>query len=112
MSKEIKTRGDWMAAQHAAGATVATKFDENALTFVVSSWMVDWQDADMGATPICFDHGALVPIVAEIVLRPGGDGANVYATGPQSSLETFAAVVTGSATPGSTTLGSASGGTA
>ena len=62
------------------------KFDERVLTFVVSSWGFDWEAAafDEATPPVCYDHGALVPIVAVLVPRPGGDGLSVYATsGPQ-----------------------------
>ena len=83
----------------AKGATTPPRFDANALTFVVSSWIFDWEGVDMGnGAPIAFDHGALVPIVAELVPRPGGDGVSVYGSGPQWSLEWFAAVATDGST--------------
>ena len=84
-----------LASVHDQGATTAPRFDGNALTFIVSSWRFDWEGVDMGGgAPFAYDHGAHVPIVATLIPRACGDGINVYASGPKSSLEKFAEVAT------------------
>jgi shikimate O-hydroxycinnamoyltransferase len=84
----IAARARWLNRMHRDGFQVRPAIDEHALTFIVSSWRFDWESASFGdAPPICFDHGALVPLVANIVPRPKGGGLNVYASGPQASLE-------------------------
>ena len=42
-----------------------------------------------GEAPVAYDHGALTPVVAVIVPRARSDGLQVYASGPQPSLEDF-----------------------
>ena len=69
-------------------------FDALALTFVVSSWVFDWEGIDFKAVPLGFDHGALVPIVIVFTARPRGDGINVYTSGPRASLEHYSSVLT------------------
>ena len=92
----IAARACWLREQQRAGRKTAFAFDANALTFIVSSWGFDWEGAIFGgAKPVCFDHGALVPIVAVLTPRPGGDGLNVYVSGPQASLEQFASHLIG-----------------
>ena len=34
------------------------------------------------STPLCYDHGAIVPVVAVIVPRAQNDGFSVYVSGP------------------------------
>lgn len=79
----------FVASKFKAGRTVPRLFDSNAMTFIVSSWMFDWEAADFNQTPAAFDQGALVPIVSNIAPRRGGDGVNVYWSGPQAALEEF-----------------------
>ena len=83
----------WQDGHWKAGRRVMVAFDALALTFVVSSWVFDWEGIDFKAAPVCFDHGALVPIVVVFTARPGGDGINVYASGPRASLEHFSSVL-------------------
>ena len=85
----IAARGRWLKQMQADGCKVTQAFDDKALTFIVSSWGFDWEGADFGAPPICFDHGALVPIVAVMAPRAQDDGLNVWASGPEPSLEIF-----------------------
>ena len=85
----------WLREKQQSGHKTTHTFDANALTFIVSSWGFDWEGADFGAKPVCFDHGALVPIVAVLIPRPRDDGMNVYASGPQASLEEFVSTLMG-----------------
>ena len=75
--------------QQKAGTRVVGVYDENALTFIFSSWRFDWEGAAFEGPPLCFDHGALVAIACVFVPRPNGDGLNVYASGPEQSLVAF-----------------------
>ena len=79
--------------EHDAGNRTRLRFDRNALTFIISSWMFDWEEADFRAKPICFEHGALVPVVSVFTPRPNGDGINVWLSGPQEALEYFVRAV-------------------
>lgn len=91
-SQDVAARGKWMRAQHAEGATAKMPWDENAMTFVVSSWNFSWESVRfLGDTaPFCFDHGAIVPVVAVFVPRAQQDGLNVYVSGPDDAcLEMF-----------------------
>jgi len=90
----VAQRAQWMLQQLEAGCTPRNKFDSHGLTFVVSSWSFDWESADFNGIPVCFDHGAIVPIVAVITPRPQGDGKNVYVSGPQESMEQIATLLT------------------
>ena len=77
-----------------AGKTVPQVFDKNALTFICSSWIFDWGVAAFGdRAPSAFDHGALVPIVSNVVPRSGGDGVNVYWSGSQDAVEEYARIL-------------------
>ena len=62
-------------------------FDDNALTFVISSWAFDWESCDLGNGNNCiaYDHGALVPIVVVFVPKKGGNGMGVYVSGTTES---------------------------
>ena len=79
----------WLREHHANGCRVKAVFDEQALTFIVSSWRFPWEGVKFGAAPRCFDHGAHVPIVAVLVPRRFGDGLTVYHSG--QGVEAFAA---------------------
>lgn len=105
----VRRQAEWLHEVHAKGYVARRRFDRKALTFVVSSWRCAWEDAVFAAgggggaaaavdvdgearrwaTPVAFDHGALVPIVAVFTARPraSGGGINVYASGPRASLE-------------------------
>ena len=74
-SQDVAARGKWMRARHAEGATTKQCWDENALSFVVSSWNFRWEDVKFvdDSTPPP-DHGAIVPVVAVIVPRAQNDG--------------------------------------
>ena len=89
----ISVRAKWLKGQYDKGCTVAPVTDQQALTFIISSWNFDWEGVNFNATPICYDMGAIVPIVAVIVPRKGGDGFQVYVSGPGSDMEKFAAIV-------------------
>lgn len=80
-------RGQWLYVQHSQGKKTMRRFDDNALTFVCSSWAFDWESCDLGNGNKCiaYDHGALVPIVAVFVPRKGGDGMGVYVSGTEES---------------------------
>ena len=78
-------RAHWYRAQQQLGCRTPPIFDEWALTFIVSSWMFDWEAADFSARPLAYDHGALVPIVCNFTPRPNGDGVLVYATGTHAA---------------------------
>ena len=93
-SESVGAGAKWLSEQQEAGNKVFPEFDAKGLTFVISSWGFNWQGVDFNAQPVAFDHGALVPIVSNIVPRPAGDGVNVYASGPQQSLELFANLIT------------------
>jgi len=86
----------WQDGHWRAGRRVTIAFDARALTFVVSSWVFDWEGIDFKATPVAFDHGALVPIVVVFTVRPAGDGLNVYSSGPRASLEQYSSILTAS----------------
>ena len=89
----VAARVRWLKQMQDEGCKVTQAFDEKALTFIVSSWGFDWEGANFRAPPICFDHGALVPIVAVMTPRAQDDGLNVWASGPEESLQTFRAAL-------------------
>ena len=91
----VAARARWCVQTTATGSSIAQIFDEHALTFIISSWMFDWEGADFEGPPLAFDHGAHTPIVATFVPRAGGDGVNVYASGTQESVARFAELVLG-----------------
>ena len=88
-STSVAARFGYLKRQRTAGRHVAGVFDDKALTFVMSSWLFDWEGADFDARPICFDHGALTPIAVVFTPRPGGDGVNVYASGSTAGMKHF-----------------------
>ena len=88
-SETVANRAHYLRTQQKAGARVVGVYDENALTFIFSSWRFDWEGAAFEGPPLCFDHGALVAIACVFVPRPNGDGLNVYASGPEQSLVAF-----------------------
>ena len=92
--EDTAVRVQWYREQAQKGNRTPQTFDKLALTFILSSWVFDWEAVDFGgARPAIFDHGALVPIVANFVPRPGGDGLNVYSTGPEASTKLFASLL-------------------
>jgi hypothetical protein len=95
-AEAVAQHAAWLRAVHARGGGTRPIFDERGLTFIVSSWRCEWEAAAFGdAPPLAFDHGALVPIVANFTARPrrGGGGVNVYASGARGALEVFAAAM-------------------
>ena len=98
----IRAHAAWVDRAHnVANARVKFAHDADGLTFVVSSWRCDWErvvfanssavdaDEDHGV-PLCFDHGALAPIVANFTSRKGGDGVDVWTCGTESAVIHFA----------------------
>merc|ERR1712032_388687 len=83
------------------GASAKWAYDERGLTFILSSWFFDWEGVDFGAVPVCFDHGAHVPIVSVFTPRAQGDGINVYHTGTPEAMQMFAGFLRGIAEVGS-----------
>jgi hypothetical protein len=75
------------------------QFDPLALTFIASSWDFAWELVDFGGgPPLCFDHGALAPIVANFTPRRGGSksgGVDVWWSGPRGALEEFTGLLGG-----------------
>ena len=91
--KQLAARVLWMREQQKMGGKAVTKFDSNALTFIVSSWCfsnLDWSDANFGEKPLCFDHACFVPFVSVITRSPGGDGVNIWTSGTKEAVATFA----------------------
>ena len=54
----VAARARWCVQTTAGGCSLAPIFDEHALTFIISSWMFDWEGADFEGRPIAFDHTA------------------------------------------------------
>eukprot|EP00927_Polykrikos_kofoidii_P053882 TRINITY_DN48406_c0_g1_i1.p1 TRINITY_DN48406_c0_g1~~TRINITY_DN48406_c0_g1_i1.p1 ORF type:complete len:546 (+),score=104.06 TRINITY_DN48406_c0_g1_i1:148-1638(+) len=79
------------------GASAKFVYDKQGLTFIVSSWMFDWEGVDFGAVPVCFDHGAHVPIVSVFTPRAQGDGIHVYHSGTLEAMQMFVGFLTGGA---------------
>ncbi|XRB09742.1 transferase [Pycnococcus provasolii] len=87
----IMRRSRWMQKQYVKLGNLSKRtMEANALTFIVSSWRFDWEGVNLMGTPVAYDHGALVPVVAVITPRPRGDGIHVYASGSRQHLEIFA----------------------
>ena len=73
---------------------VRKRFDDRALTFIMSSWSAPWDAVDFGSgPPVAFDHGAIAPVVCVFVRRPQNDGVNVYVSLPKHLLGTFSECV-------------------
>ena len=87
--EQAGARAKWLSERQQEGCKTVQMFDANALTFIVSSWLCDWEGASFDGSPLCFDHGALTPVVVNFVLRAHGDGINVYASGPNAALGHF-----------------------
>mmetsp|Transcript_25435 Transcript_25435/g.50746 ORF Transcript_25435/g.50746 Transcript_25435/m.50746 type:complete len:300 (+) Transcript_25435:497-1396(+) len=84
----VVARARWLLQEQGSGRRTRLEFDEHALTFIQSNWGFDWEGVVFGGEkPAAFDHGAHTPIVSVTVPRAGGDGSNVYCSGPQGSLE-------------------------
>ena len=91
----ISVRATWLKEQYDNGCTVAPMTDQQALTFIISSWNFNWEDVNFNAAPIAYDMGVIIipTSVAVIVPRKDGDGFQVYVSGPTSDMENFAAIV-------------------
>ena len=94
----IAAKAQWLQRQRDAGRFVRSRFDSNALTFIISSWVLpsrDWTEVNFAGTsgsergPLAYDHGALVPIVVMVTPRPDGDGLSVYHQGTPEALKRF-----------------------
>jgi hypothetical protein len=93
----IAAQAQWQAQQQSEGNRTRCQFDALALSLIVSSWLFDWEGVAFGdTTPACFDHGCLLPIVAELTPRPRGAGTNVWYSGKQDALEHFVECLTAS----------------
>jgi hypothetical protein len=94
-SFDVAARVKWLNERYQEGGSPKTIFDSNAMTFVISSWVFNWEGVnfvgDESGVPRYFDHGALTPIVAVMVPRGQKDGMNVYVTGSDGKcLDAFA----------------------
>ena len=94
-SEVVKQRAQWLSWQQRQGCRTIQMFDANALTFILSSWMFDWEGADFNARPVGYDHAAHTPIVAVFVPRKGvgegklSGGVNVYTCGTEAAVKRF-----------------------
>merc|ERR1712032_238097 len=70
----IAARAQWLLRTQEAECKPAIVWDRHALSAMISSWGFAWQEVDFNAPPVCFDHGALTPLVVVIVPRPHADG--------------------------------------
>ena len=85
----ISAYARWLQGHHKDGSLTKTRFDRFALTFVVSSWGFKWEDVNFKSKPLCFDHGAFVPIVAVLSPRHNCDGVNVWVSGKEDDVSRF-----------------------
>ena len=91
-SQRISDFLKWQNENQKLGSTCNPKFDANALTFVVTSWLFKnarWEDVDFGAKPVCYDHGGHLPGVCVLTSRPEDDGVNVWTSGTQEYVDRF-----------------------
>ena len=92
--EKVERRGSFFRGAQKMRQRVRKRFDENCLTFIISSWSAPWDAVDFGSgPPVAFDHGAIAPVVCVFVRRPRGDGVNVYVSLPKHLLGTFAECV-------------------
>ena len=78
-AEKVQARGAFFRGAQKMRQRVRKRFDDRALTFIISSWSAPWDAVDFGAGPPCaFDHGAIAPVVCVFVRRPQNDGVNVY----------------------------------
>ena len=93
-SEKVQARGAFFRGAQKMRQRIRKRFDEQALTFIISSWSAPWDTVDFGAGPPCaLDHGAIAPVVCVFVRRPRGDGVNVYVSLPKRLLGTFSECV-------------------
>ena len=93
-SEKVQKRGSFFRGAQKMRQRIRKRFDEKALTFVISSWSAPWDAVDFGAgPPVAFDHGAIAPVVCVFVRRPRGDGVNVYVSLPKHLVGTFSECV-------------------
>ena len=92
--EKVQARGAFFRGAQKMRQRVRKRFDERALTFIMSSWSAPWDAVDFGAgPPVALDHGAIAPVVCVFVRRPRGDGVNVYVSLPKHLLGTFSECV-------------------
>ena len=93
-SEKVQARGAFFRGAQKMRQRVRKRFDERALTFIMSSWGAEWDAVDFGSgPPVAFDHGAIAPVVCVFVRRPQNDGVNVYVSLPKHLLGTFSECV-------------------
>ena len=92
--EKVQARGAFFHKAQVMRQRIRKRFDETALTFIMSSWSAEWDAVDFGSgPPVAFDHGAIAPVVCVFVRRPRGDGVNVYVSLPKHLLGTFSECV-------------------
>ena len=92
--EKVQARGAFFRGTQKMRQRVRKRFDENSLTFIISSWSAPWEEVDFGAgPPVALDHGAIAPVVCVFVRRPQNDGVNVYVSLPRHLLGTFSECV-------------------
>jgi len=90
----VQARGAFFRGAQKMRQRIRKRFDENSLTFIMSSWSAEWDAVDFGSgPPVALDHGAIAPVVCVFVRRPRGDGVNVYVSLPRHLLGTFSECV-------------------
>ena len=93
-AEKVQARGAFFRGAQKMRQRVRKRFDERALTFIMSSWSAPWDECDFGSgPPVAFDHGAIAPVVCVFVRRPRADGVNVYVSLPKHLLGTFSECV-------------------
>ena len=93
-SDQVQARGAFFRGAQKMRQRIRKRFDEQALTFIMSSWSAPWDAVDFGAgPPVALDHGAIAPVVCVFVRRPQNDGVNVYVSLPKHLLGTFSECV-------------------
>ena len=92
--EKVQARGAFFRGAQKMRQRIRKRFDEQALTFIISSWSAPWDAVDFGVgPPLAFDHGAIAPVVCVFVRRPRGDGVNIYVSLPEHMLGTFSECV-------------------
>jgi hypothetical protein len=93
-SEKVQARGAFFRGAQKMRQRIRKRFDDKALTFIISSWSAPWEEVDFGSgPPVAFDHGAIAPVVCVFVRRPQNDGVNVYVSLPRHLLGTFSECV-------------------
>jgi len=92
--ERVQARGAFFRGAQKMRQRIRKRFDEQALTFIISSWSAPWDAVDFGSgPPVAFDHGAIAPVVCVFVRRPQNDGVNVYVSLPKHLVGTFSECV-------------------